>query len=66
MRMADIGAVARLSAEHLSAVTKMSEFWLIRKDGLSVEQKILIIVPFDGGFKTAAAFLGLLDQVVRS
>jgi hypothetical protein len=40
-------AVARLSAEHLSCLVKLSEAWLRRDDGLAVPDKLLIIMTAD-------------------
>ena len=40
-------AVARLSAEHLSCLVKLSEAWIRRDDGLVTPDKLLIIMTAD-------------------
>jgi len=42
-----VSAIARLSAEHLSCLVKLSEAWLKRNDELGSTEKLLIIMIAD-------------------
>lgn len=45
--MSEIESVARLSAEHLSCLVRLSETWLLRQDALETSQKLAVIMTAD-------------------